>query len=73
MGIHDIHKVISYYPDVSIDDIKITWSMRQHKNHLKIGFKFCSVCNYLISTEETSCRICGKRFRMSTRNGSWNK
>ena len=54
---------MSFYPELTKNDIKITWSKRYHRTLILMGFKFCSDQDVMIKVDEYTCRMCGKRFR----------
>ena len=63
MYVHNIEQVMTFYPELTKEDVKITWSMRKHRTFILMGFKFCGECSILIKTPDPTCRMCAKRFR----------
>ena len=63
MYINNIEEVMIFYPELTKEDIKLSWSKRFHRRMILMGFKFCSDQSVMIKTDEPTCRMCGKRFR----------
>jgi len=56
------------YPEVIRTQIKLTWSNSQLVRLYKDGYKYCSICKYIIKVEVDFCRECGKMFRCRPRS-----
>ena len=54
---------MSFYPELTKEDIKLSGSKRYHRRMILMGFKFCSGQAVMIKINEPTCRMCGKRFR----------
>jgi rRNA maturation endonuclease Nob1 len=67
-----LERISGYYPNVRIENIKTTWNRNRTKIMYVMGFGYCSVCGYMVKTDNVFCAICGKKFRRRTRNKNWS-
>ncbi|MBA7490196.1 hypothetical protein ES702_00731 [subsurface metagenome] len=58
------------YPEVTRTQIKLKWSNSHLVRLYKDGYKYCSLCKYLIKLNIDFCRNCGKMFRCRPRSKS---
>ena len=61
-------EIKNFYPEVELNDIIVKWSNRYLLRYYKKGFKYCTVCNFLIKISERLCRICRNAMRTTIRN-----
>jgi len=60
--------LILLYPELTRTQIKLKWSNSNLVRLYKDGYKYCSICRYIVKVEDDFCRECGKMFRCRPRS-----
>lgn len=68
MPMFTLEDLMSLYPELTRTQIKLKWSNSQLVRLYKDGYKYCSICKYIVKVEDDFCRECGKMFRCRPRS-----